>query len=83
MTFRARCTQLPSADSKKAPPFAQLLHLVHLTGSSPTKYLIARSTYKSDCMSCPSSTRRRGDGRCRVARKVTPTSAIGLEFRGF
>lgn len=43
------CLDCHSADSKKAPPFAQLLHLVHLTGGATNDYV---TTYKSDCMSC-------------------------------
>ena len=43
------CLDCHSTDSKKAPPFAQLLHLVHLTGGATNAYV---TTYKSDCMSC-------------------------------
>ena len=43
------CLDCHSADSKKAPPFAQLLHLVHLTGGATNDYV---ATYKSDCMNC-------------------------------
>ena len=43
------CLDCHSADSKKAPPFAKLLHLVHLTGGATNAYV---TTYKSDCMSC-------------------------------
>jgi hypothetical protein len=43
------CLDCHSADSKKAPPFAQLLHLVHLTGGTTNAYV---TKFKSDCMNC-------------------------------
>jgi hypothetical protein len=43
------CLDCHDAGSKKAPPFAQLLHLVHLAGGVNNAYV---TTYKSDCMHC-------------------------------
>jgi hypothetical protein len=43
------CLDCHDAGSKKAPPFARLLHLVHLVGGTNNAYV---TTYKSDCMSC-------------------------------
>ena len=43
------CLDCHATDSKKAPPFARLLHLVHLTGGATNDYV---STYKSDCLNC-------------------------------
>jgi hypothetical protein len=43
------CLDCHDAGSKKAPPFAQLLHLVHLVGGVNNAYV---TTYKSDCMHC-------------------------------
>jgi nitrate reductase cytochrome c-type subunit len=43
------CLDCHSADSKKAPPFSRLLHLVHLTGGATNSYV---TTFKSDCMNC-------------------------------
>jgi hypothetical protein len=43
------CLDCHDAGSKKAPPFAQLLHTVHLVGGVNNAYV---TTYKSDCMHC-------------------------------
>lgn len=43
------CLDCHDTGSKKAPPFARLLHLVHLVGGTNNAYV---TTYKSDCMSC-------------------------------
>jgi formate-dependent nitrite reductase cytochrome c552 subunit len=43
------CLDCHSTDSKKAPPFSRLLHLVHLTGGATNTYV---TTFKSDCMNC-------------------------------
>ena len=43
------CLDCHDAGSKKAPPFAQLLHTVHLVGGVNNSYV---TTYKSDCMHC-------------------------------
>jgi hypothetical protein len=43
------CLDCHDVGSKKAPPFARLLHLVHLVGGANNAYV---TTYKSDCMSC-------------------------------
>jgi hypothetical protein len=43
------CLDCHDAGSKKAPPFARLLHLTHLAGGVNNAYV---TTYKSDCMHC-------------------------------
>ena len=43
------CLDCHSVTSKKAPSFARLLHLVHLTGGTNNAFV---TTYKSDCTSC-------------------------------
>jgi len=43
------CLDCHGVDSKKAPPFSRLIHLVHLTGGANNTYV---TTFKSDCMSC-------------------------------
>jgi len=43
------CLDCHATDSKKAPPFATFLHLVHLTGTPTNAYV---TTYKSDCTNC-------------------------------
>ena len=43
------CLDCHDTGSKKAPPFARLLHLVHLAGGVNNTYV---TTYKSDCMHC-------------------------------
>ena len=43
------CLTCHRRGSTIGPPFAQLLHLVHLTGGATNDYV---STYKSDCTSC-------------------------------
>jgi len=43
------CLDCHDAGSKKAPPFASLLHLVHLVGGVNNDYV---TTFKSDCMHC-------------------------------
>jgi hypothetical protein len=52
------CLDCHSADSKKAPPFARLLHLVHLTGGATNHYVTA---YKSDCMNCHKLNTKNGE----------------------
>ena len=42
------CLDCHDAGSKKAPPFSQLLHLVHLTGANNTFV----TTFKGDCTHC-------------------------------
>lgn len=42
------CLDCHSSDSKKAPPFARLMHLVHLTGVNNAYF----TTYKGDCATC-------------------------------
>ena len=42
------CMDCHGADSKKAPPFTRLMHLVHLTGAK-NEFV---TTFKSDCTSC-------------------------------
>jgi cytochrome c2 len=43
------CLDCHDAGSKKAPPFGQLLHLVHLTGGTSNAYV---TTFKGDCTHC-------------------------------
>lgn len=43
------CLDCHDPGSKKAPPFSQLLHLVHLTGGTKNAFV---TTYKGDCMHC-------------------------------
>jgi len=43
------CLDCHDAGSKKAPPFARLMHLVHLSGGVKNNYV---TTFKSDCMHC-------------------------------
>jgi 5-methylcytosine-specific restriction endonuclease McrA len=45
----AACLDCHSSDSKKAPPFSRLIHLVHLTGGAKNAYV---TNFKSDCMHC-------------------------------
>ena len=42
------CLDCHDPGSKKAPPFSQLLHLVHLTGANNTFV----TTFKGDCTHC-------------------------------
>ena len=42
------CLDCHSSDSKKAPPFARLIHLVHLTGTN-NPYV---ANFKGDCTNC-------------------------------
>lgn len=42
------CLDCHTPDSKKAPPFARLMHLVHLTGAK-NEFL---TTHKGDCAAC-------------------------------
>ncbi len=42
------CLDCHSADSKKAPPFSRLMHLVHLTGAN-NAYV---ANFKGDCANC-------------------------------
>lgn len=42
------CLDCHGLDSKKAPPFARLMHVVHLTGAN-NAYV---ATYKGDCTNC-------------------------------
>jgi hypothetical protein len=43
------CLDCHDAGSKKAPPFARLLHLVHLTGGTKNSFV---ANYKGDCAHC-------------------------------
>ena len=43
------CLDCHDPGSKKAPPFSQLLHLVHLTGGTNNGFV---STFKGDCTHC-------------------------------
>ena len=43
------CLDCHDPGSKKAPPFARLLHLVHLSGGVNNTYV---TKFKSDCMHC-------------------------------
>jgi len=43
------CLDCHDAGSKKAPPFARLLHHVHLAGGVNNTYV---TTFKSNCMHC-------------------------------
>jgi hypothetical protein len=43
------CLDCHDSGSKKAPPFSQLLHLVHLTGGTNNVYV---TTFKGDCTHC-------------------------------
>ena len=43
------CLDCHDSSSKKAPPFARLLHLVHLTGGTNNAFV---TTHKSDCTTC-------------------------------
>ena len=52
------CLDCHSSDSKKAPPFARLIHLVHLTGGANNAYV---TTYKSDCMNCHKLSTKTGE----------------------
>lgn len=52
------CLDCHSADSKKAPPFARLIHLVHLTGGANNTYV---TTFKSDCMNCHKLSTKTGE----------------------
>ena len=45
----AACLDCHDAGSKKAPPFARLLHLAHLTGGPKNVYV---TTFKGDCSNC-------------------------------
>jgi ferredoxin len=42
------CLDCHGSDSKKAPPFSKLMHLVHLTGKD-NAYV---TTFKGDCRTC-------------------------------
>ena len=42
------CLDCHASDSKKAPPFTRLMHLVHLTGAKNDFV----TTFKSDCTAC-------------------------------
>lgn len=42
------CMDCHASDSKKAPPFTRLMHLVHLTGAKNDFV----TTFKSDCTAC-------------------------------
>ena len=42
------CLDCHGSDSKKAPPFSRLMHLVHLTGASNGFV----TNYKGDCTAC-------------------------------
>lgn len=42
------CLDCHGSDSKKAPPFTQLMHLVHLTGAKNDFV----TTFKGDCTTC-------------------------------
>jgi len=44
----AACLDCHGSDSKKAPPFSRLMHLVHLTG--PKNEFV--TAFKSDCTAC-------------------------------
>jgi len=43
------CLDCHDSGSKKAPPFSQLLHLVHLTGGTNNTFV---TTFKGDCTHC-------------------------------
>lgn len=43
------CLDCHDAGSKKAPPFARMLHLVHLTGGTKNSFV---ANYKGDCAHC-------------------------------
>jgi len=43
------CLDCHDSGSKKAPPFSQLLHLVHLTGGTNNAFV---TTFKGDCTHC-------------------------------
>lgn len=43
------CLDCHDSGSKKAPPFSQLLHLVHLTGGANNAFV---TTFKGDCTHC-------------------------------
>ena len=43
------CLDCHDSGSKKAPPFSQLLHLVHLTGGTNNVFV---TTFKGDCTHC-------------------------------
>jgi cytochrome c553 len=43
------CLTCHGRDAQKAPPFARMLHLLHLTGGDPNLYL---SYYQGDCTHC-------------------------------
>lgn len=43
------CLDCHDPGSRKAPPFGQLLHLVHLTGGTNNAFV---TTFKGDCMHC-------------------------------
>jgi len=43
------CLDCHDAGSRKAPPFNQLLHLVHLTGGADNVFV---TTFKGDCTHC-------------------------------
>lgn len=43
------CLDCHDSGSKKAPPFSQLMHLVHLTGGTNNVYV---ATFKGDCTNC-------------------------------
>jgi hypothetical protein len=51
------CLDCHSSDSKKAPPFSRLMHLVHLTGAN-NAYV---ATYKGDCANCHKLDLRTGE----------------------
>lgn len=43
------CLDCHDSGSKKAPPFSQLMHLVHLTGGTNNVYV---TTFKGECTHC-------------------------------
>jgi hypothetical protein len=51
------CLDCHGADSKKAPPFARLMHLVHLTGTK-NEFVAA---FKGDCTTCHKLDARTGE----------------------
>ena len=53
----ALCLDCHTPDSRKAPPFARLMHMVHLTGAKNGFV----TQYKGDCMTCHKLNQQTGE----------------------
>lgn len=54
------CLMCHGKDSKNAPPFARMIHLIHLTGGSENPYM---TYYQGDCTHCHKLDTRTGTWR--------------------